>query len=148
LHYVIQKDGARDLVLPPLHHRSFGSRGSKNGQFENLWDVAFDNTGNVYVADLFNHRIQTFTPDGQFLQKFGTGQLQYPSSIAICGDMVYVGERDHHRVSVFSFEGKFLKSFGAMGEAQGHFNKVRGVTVDTNGLVLVADYSNNRVQIF
>jgi len=130
------------------HHRSFGSRGSENGQFANPWDVAFDNTGNVYVADPGNHCIQTFTPDGQFLQKFGTGQLQSPSFIAIYGDLVYVGERDHHRVSVFSSEGKFLKSFGAKGEAQGQFNNARGVTVDTNGLVLVADYSNNRVQIF
>jgi len=37
------------------HHRSFVSRGSENGQFENIWDLAFDNTGNVYVADYNNH---------------------------------------------------------------------------------------------
>ena len=110
--------------------------------------MAFDSTGNVYVADYSNHRIQTFTPDGQFLQKFGTGQLPDTSSIAIHGDMVYVTEHDHHSVSVFSSEGKFLKSFGVKGEAQGQFNAPRGVAVDANGFVLVADRSNNRVQIF
>ena len=130
------------------HHSSFGGNGSANGQFKNPLDVAFDSTGNVYVADYNNHCIQTFTPDGQFLQKFGTGQLQCPYYIAIHGDMVYVTEYYHHRVSVFSCEGKFLKSFGTKGEAQGQFNGPRGVTVDANGFVLVADRYNNRVQIF
>ena len=130
------------------HHSSFGSTGSANGQFLCPFDVAFDSTGKVYVADFGNHRIQTFTPDGQFLQKFGTGQLQLPSSIAIHGDMVYIGEPDHHRVSVFSCEGKFRKSFGAKGEAQGQFNGPCGIAVDANGFVLVADKNNYRVQIF
>ena len=148
--YVCDQLNDRIQVLETnlTHHSSFGKIGSENGQFQNPMDAAFDGTGKVYVADINNHRIQTFTPDGQFLQKFGTGQLQYPISIAIYGDMVYVAECDHHRVSVFSSEGKFLKSFGMKGEAQGQFNDPRGVTVDANGFVLVADCNNNRVQVF
>ena len=34
---------------------SFGSSGSGDGQFNYPWDVAFDNTGNVYVADSFGN---------------------------------------------------------------------------------------------
>ena len=130
------------------HHSSFGGNGSENGQFEIALDVAFDSTGTVYVADYNNHRIQTFTPDGQFLQKFGTGQLQQPYSIAIHGNMVFVADYYEHGVSVFSSQGKFLKSFGAKGEAQGQFSEPSGVAVDANGFVLVADTNNNRVQIF
>ena len=149
--YVSDEGNDRIQVLKTnlTHHRSFGSKGSENGQFNYPMDVAFDSTGNIiYVADRNNHHIQTFTPDGQFLQKFGTGQLQSPYSIAIHGDMVYVAEPHQHRVSVFSSEGKFLKSFGVKGEAQGQFNGPRGVAVDANGFVFVADRSNNRVQIF
>ena len=148
--YVCDQVNHRIQVLETnlTHHSSFGGNGSENGQFKNPFDIAFDGTGNVYVTDYNNHRIQTFTPDGQFLQTFGTGQLQSPSSIAIHGDMVYVGDGYHHRVSVFSCEGKFLKLFGVRGEAQGQFIVPQGVTVDANGFVLVADKNNNRVQIF
>ena len=148
--YVSDEGNDRIQVLKTnlTHHRSFGSKGSENGQFNYPMDVAFDSTGNVYVADRNNRCIQTFTPDGQFLQKFGTGQLQQSYSIAIHSDVVYVADYGHHRVSVFSCEGKFLKSFGVKGEAQGQFNGPHGVTVDTNGFVLVAESQNNRVQIF
>ena len=49
---------------------SFGSEDSGDGQFSMPYDVAFDNTGNVYVADYYNHHIQVFTAEGQFLRKF------------------------------------------------------------------------------
>ena len=36
---------------------SFGIQGSGNGQFNYPWDIAFDSTENVYVADSFGHCI-------------------------------------------------------------------------------------------
>ena len=61
---------------------SFGSCGSGDGQFNLPWDVAFDCTGNVYVADSESHHIQVFTEEGTFLRKFGKkgngdGELDY-----------------------------------------------------------------------
>ena len=75
-----------------------GSIYSGDGQFNFPWDVAFDNTGNVYVADTSGHRIQVFTAEGKFLRKFGKkgsgdGELDFPSSVSIdCDDIVYVTE--------------------------------------------------------
>ena len=34
--------------------------------------VGIDSSGNVYVVDYWNHRIQKFTSDGTFLTKWGT----------------------------------------------------------------------------
>ena len=67
---------------------SFESTGSGDGLFKLLWDVAFDSTGSVYIADSCNHRIQVFTPEGRFLREFrkkgsGEGELNYPSSVSI-----------------------------------------------------------------
>jgi len=48
-----------------------GSSGEVEGQFWNPTGIAVDATGNVYVADRDNHRIQKFTADGQFINAWG-----------------------------------------------------------------------------
>jgi len=71
-------------------------------RFERLWptlqqpwyfnipmEIAVDDGGNFYVADLDNHRIQKFTSDGAFIRKwgtFGTGDGQFDGSTQIAVD--------------------------------------------------------------
>ncbi len=140
-------------------------------------DVAFDGARNVYIADSYNHRIQVFTPEGQYLRKFGSegsgrGQLSTPSSIAIDKDTVYVTDYGNDRVSVFTTTGQFLHSFGTKGKEPGQFRTLQrphqllrsfhghspstkttfespwGIAIDGNGFILVSDRDNNRVQTF
>ena len=49
----------------------FGERGSKIGQFNYPWDVAVNSDNNILVSDTRNHRVQLFSPDGVFLNKYG-----------------------------------------------------------------------------
>jgi DNA-binding beta-propeller fold protein YncE len=46
--------------------RSFGTRGTAAGQFDEPSSVAVDARGNVYVADFWNQRIQVFSPSGTY----------------------------------------------------------------------------------
>ena len=60
--------------------RSFGSQGSREGQFKSPRGLALDDLGNIVVVDHDNHRIQMFTEDGQFLKAVGSkgsGELQF-----------------------------------------------------------------------
>ncbi|MEM2760711.1 MAG: hypothetical protein QXW73_07990, partial [Nitrososphaerales archaeon] len=50
----------------------WGSFGSADGQFRAPSGVAVDSSGNVYVADTNNNRIQKFTSTGTFLTKWGS----------------------------------------------------------------------------
>ena len=61
---------------------------------------------------------------------------------------VVVTEGDIHCASVFSPSGKKLRSFGTRGSGRGEFIDPRGVAMDREGNILVADNSNKRIQKF
>jgi len=44
---------------------SVGQAGSGLGEFSSPFGVAVDKTGDIYVADLGNHRVEEFSPDGK-----------------------------------------------------------------------------------
>ena len=136
--------------------RSFGSRGTGQGQFESPCGIAVDNEGNIFVTDGGEHRIQKFTPEGQFLTAVGakgTGPLQFnlPSDIvfnAAANKKVYVTDCWNHRVQVLNSDLTFSNSFGKHGSGKGQFDRPHGITCDSTGKVYVADQGNDRVQVF
>lgn len=53
-----------------------------------LQDIAMDRSGNMYVADTGNDRIQKFDNSGTFITEWGSkgdgdGQFNYPADIAV-----------------------------------------------------------------
>ncbi len=117
-----------------------------------------DSEGNVYVVDTWNHRVQKFDADLNFLAAWGRpttdllnpagDEMWGPRSIAVDDEgNVLVADTGTHRVRVFSVEGEPLASFGERGKALGQLREPVGLTVDpTTGDVLVADAGNARVQ--
>ena len=51
--------------------KEFGSLGSNFGEFDRPSGIASDPDNNIFVADTLNHRIQKFSPDGEFIIQFG-----------------------------------------------------------------------------
>jgi tetratricopeptide (TPR) repeat protein len=86
---------------------AWGNSGTGDKQFNNLRLIAVDSSGNVYVADSGNHRIQKFTSSGSFLatwgsQGTGNGQFNGPRGIAVDGSgNVFVGDTDNNRIQRF-----------------------------------------------
>ena len=75
----------------------WGTNGTGDGQFLNIGDqsgvegIDVDSSGNVYVADSGNSRVQKFDSEGNFITKWGTngtgdGQFIYPSGLAVGPD--------------------------------------------------------------
>lgn len=60
---------------------SFGTNGSGDGQFSTPRDIAFDLSGNAYVADFGNNRIQKFNSSGVYQSQWSTGANTFPMSI-------------------------------------------------------------------
>ncbi len=140
-----------DLVMaaPPPYRIQWGSQGSGDGQLLSPAGVAVDAAGNVYVADQGNNRVQKFSHDGSFLQKFGMGVVSSPIGVAIdSAGSIFVLEYWGHRVSKFDSQGVLLTTFGSFGSANGRFIQPRAIAVDGSGNVYVCDGDFQTVQKF
>ena len=83
--------------------------GTPGSTFSRPTDVAWDRTGNIYIAD---------------------------------------GMGNTNRVAKYDKEGRFIKQWGATGAENGQFNGLKGLAIDAQGNVYVADAGNKRIQVF
>jgi DNA-binding beta-propeller fold protein YncE len=52
------------------------------------------------------------------------------------------------RIAKFDKDGHFIKSWGSRGSDPGQFNGIRGIVIDAQGTLYVADAGNQRIQVF
>ena len=133
-----------------------GSKGDGPLQVYGPSGIAINKTtGQVYVAEFRNHRVQVLNADLTFSHMFGSsgsgqGQFRYPNGIAIDNQgLVYIADSCNHRIQQFTPEGKHLSSFGTKGSAPGQLTFPCDITVDDNDLLYICEGSpNSRVSVF
>ncbi|KAI6650884.1 hypothetical protein LOD99_5724 [Oopsacas minuta] len=127
-------------------------KGSGNEKLYNPLGVKIDNqTGNIYVADQWNHCVKVFDSTAKYLFKFGdsngNGQMNYPMCLAICRNRILISQSSHCIMN-YQLDGKFISRVGVSGDGELEFNYPWGITIDeSNGDVYICDSSNNRIQI-
>ena len=84
-----------------------------------------------------------------FLQSWGKeiGDLGSVQDVAVYMNRIYVAD-GYGEIQVFDLSGTPLFSFGIDRSGQGQFSPPRGITVDSQGNVFVADSDNHRIQKF
>ncbi|MDP6772541.1 MAG: hypothetical protein QF704_17670, partial [Anaerolineales bacterium] len=116
-----------------------GSEGSANGtgtaaSFKSPSGVAVDGSGNVYVADTWNHMIRKITSEGVVTTLAGSGSqgsangtgtvasFSGPSGVAVDGSgNVYVADKDNHLIRKITSDGVVttLAGSGSVGSDNG-----------------------------
>src|SRR5262249_52196164 len=113
-------------------------------QFSEPSGVAIDSTGNMYVADFGECRVQKFDASGTFATAWGSrgagpGEFVAPSGVATDGNgNVYVADTGNARIQKFDADGRFLTAWssGEFGDAE--ILNPLGIATDPSANVFVS----------
>jgi len=92
-------------------------KGDPDQEFYRPRAVVVNDSGDIYILDSGNYRVQKFDKDGHFLMSFGRkgkGPGEFLNSYYMTIDKagnIYISDNGNSRVEVFSEEGKFLYGF-------------------------------------
>lgn len=134
--------------------RSWGSKGSAQGQFDSVRGIAIDAQGSVYVADAGNKRIQVFDGDGNFKTEIqnigspsalcispGAHQYLYSSNSNPPNDIDSGGE-----IYKLELDGKVVGKFGRAGKLPKEFGTANAIDCRRDNELYVGEIGNWRVQ--
>ena len=115
--------------------------------------IAFDTSGNAYVADTANHRIRKITPAGIISTIAGAGTAGYagdngtataaklnaPAGVALDSQAnIYIADSGNNAI-------RKITPGGSISTLAAGFNNPEALAVDSNGSVHVADTGNGRI---
>ena len=152
--------------------KTWGERGSRPSQFNILHSIASDASGNIYVADRTNRRIQVFDSDGNFLRQFtidvpfdkpvnvmlGAMPAAGANPLAVSGapwaicitppphQVLYSADAVPGRIYKLTLDGNVLGVLGEAGKAPKQFGWIHEIACPSENELYVAELLNWRVQ--
>ncbi|MGD1837285.1 MAG: 6-bladed beta-propeller [Nitrososphaeraceae archaeon] len=134
---------------------SWGSIGSKDGEFLHAHGITIDSKDNIFVSDAEKCNIQKFDSRGNFISKFGIkgkgpGEFLKPESMAVDSlDNIYVADFSGRNIHKLDNNGQFITMFGKKGiDFEGEFKKPWGVALDSKDNIYVSDQAIPKIQKF
>ncbi|WP_323027112.1 IPT/TIG domain-containing protein [Gelidibacter japonicus] len=133
-------------------------------KFNAPYGVAVDDQGNVFVADLYNHKIRKVTSNGVVSTLAGSAkgfadgmgiaaQFNFPSGITVDNrGNVYISDSNNHKIRKVTSSGVVSTLAGSIagfkdGEAEiAQFDFPNEMAVDASGRVYVTDGNNHKIR--
>jgi trimeric autotransporter adhesin len=138
------------------------------------YGVAVDASGNIYIADTYNHRIRMVTKSTGIISTVaGTGYsgysgdggqatsaaLYYSCGVAVdASGNIYIADTDSYRIRMVTKSTGIISTVAGTGSysysgdggqaTSATLYNPRGVTIDASGTIYVADAGNNRIRMF
>ena len=124
------------------------------GTFNRPSDIALNSTGDIFVLDTRNQRVQHFNPSGGFNSTFGfaddnenDGSFFNALGMHINStNFIHVADTGTNVIKVFFPNGTYTKTIGTAGTGSGEYYNPSGLTMNSTH-IFIADTFNNRIQI-
>ncbi|HEY9488675.1 MAG TPA: hypothetical protein VIQ51_10090, partial [Chryseosolibacter sp.] len=143
----------------------FGDGPAMQAVFDGPLGIAIDPDNNIYIGDAGSHRIRMLTSPGDVFTFAGNGQAGFANGygqsaqfngiagITFSDGYLYVADAQNHRIRRIDGQG-LVSTYAGQGTAgflngnatTARFNFPSDVTVDPNGVVVVADYGNHSIR--
>jgi DNA-binding beta-propeller fold protein YncE/tetratricopeptide (TPR) repeat protein len=119
-----------------------GRAGKLRGEFKSPTRVAVDPSDDLYVLDDGNDRVQKFDAAANFVKEYPLAG----SDIAVDAyGFVYALDTRHGKV-LEQLNGELLGRVGSDGSGAGQFRRAEGIAVAPDGMIIVLDTGNDRIQ--
>ncbi len=126
----------------------WGKKGTGDGEFDLVHDVALDSQGRLYVADRTNQRVQIFDTNGKFLGKWTDVGAPWGLIYSKRENVLYMCDGVNNRIVKLSLDGKILGVLSSYGKIPGKLDFPHTIALDSTGAIYVAEIKNWRVQKF
>ncbi|MBI5555327.1 MAG: 6-bladed beta-propeller, partial [Elusimicrobia bacterium] len=110
----------------------WGSTDSGMGSFNTISDIEVDSSGNIYIVDSDNKKVQKYTENGVPLVRWEFDII--PDLIAIdTTNNMYVFSAKEEIIRKFNQNGALVNSWGNEGIISGDFNNTKDLIIDASG---------------
>ena len=120
----------------------FGKFGKGRGEFRSAMGITVDRKDRLYVTDQYNNRIQIFTCDGYYITELQNSVLIYPNDIALGDGCIFVSCFLNSCICIFE------EATNNVVKIKDKFIRPRGLAVDINGDLFVAETISNKVCVY
>lgn len=121
--------------------KSWGGKGSADGQFDQPHSILVDRQGLVYVADRENRRVQIFDNDGRFIKSWRFAGL--PCGLLVGPDQqIYLASGFSGQILRLDANGTAVAAMGQPGKRLGEFGEAHYLAIAPSGDIYVADTIN------
>jgi DNA-binding beta-propeller fold protein YncE len=133
-----------------------GANDDGDGQFNNPLAIARDVSGEFFVVDSSNKRVQIFDDDGEFQLKFGSSDSGHDEYLGTAKGIVVqestkeilVSNIERDSISVFDSNGNFMFEFDTFDGNDDFQNPTFMIIDNSQQMLYVADSGNDRIVIF